>query len=317
MKYRDLISQVVREDMPDLEQVRENCHRQAIPQKSIVRTLRWSVAAAAILLLVTSTAVFAATGGLEQFLARFNPNFGEFAIAPLNPAYAVDQDIRIEVVGAQQIDNVLLVYTIMQDISGENRITRHMSPDIEFYVDDERMSTGGSTDRLLRFDRSTNTSYRERLLLGRDDMPQADTIELVITRIDCFEHGGQVRRAFEGEWIIAINANDLGIQPIVWSDVQVGNLDIEYMSLSPFGIQLRGTHTYGMANFPIIQASVEFEGIRRNYRFSGSGAGIGDDFFSSFSFADSPIDLDRVTAVIINGKRIQILESGYVISPTL
>ena len=39
------------------------------------------IAVAAVFFLVTSTAVFAATGGLEQFLAHFNPNFGEFAVA--------------------------------------------------------------------------------------------------------------------------------------------------------------------------------------------------------------------------------------------
>jgi len=54
-----------------------------------------------------------------------------------------------------------------------------MLPDIVFYVDGERMSTGGGTSSLLRFDRTTNTSYSERILLGRDDMPKADTIEIV------------------------------------------------------------------------------------------------------------------------------------------
>jgi len=226
----------------------------------------------------------------------------------LNPAYAVDQDIRIEVVGAQVIDNVLLVYTIMQDISGENRITRHMSPDIEFFVDGVRMSTGASSGRRLRFDRSTNTSYTERILLGHDDMPKTDTIELVINHIHCFERSGPMRRAFVGEWVITVNASDLGIQPIVWTDVAVGNRNIEHMSLSPFGIRLSGTHTYDtddLASFPHLHVEIEFDG-RRNYGFSGSGGGFGSDCFSSFSFANSPIDLDSVTAVIINGERIAI-----------
>ena len=77
MKYRDLISQVVREDMPDLEQVRENCHRLAIPQKPIVRKLRWSVAAAMAACFALVTVVYAAsviiqrfdTGGTTQFIS--------------------------------------------------------------------------------------------------------------------------------------------------------------------------------------------------------------------------------------------------------
>ncbi|MCL2565209.1 MAG: hypothetical protein FWE24_05285 [Defluviitaleaceae bacterium] len=284
----------------------EKLNTAEIPLKRKTSMRKLTIIAAAILLLVTSTAVFATTGGLEQFLARFNPNFGEFAIAPLYPAYAIDQGIRIEVVGAQQIDNVLLVYTIMQDVSGENRITRHMSPDFEFYVDGERMSTGGGSGRPLHFDRTTNTSYTERILLGRDDMPKADTIELVINHINCFERSGPVHRAFEGEWVIEVNTSDLGIQPIVWIDVSVGNLYIEHMSLSPFGVQFLGTHTYGdISSFPHITVEIEFENRRRNYRFSSQGMGIGYDHFSLFSFADSPIDIDEVVAIIINGERIQ------------
>lgn len=67
MKYRDLISQVVREDMPNLEQVRENCHRQAIPQKPIVRKLRWSVAAAMAACFALVTVVYAASVIIQRF----------------------------------------------------------------------------------------------------------------------------------------------------------------------------------------------------------------------------------------------------------
>jgi len=262
--------------------------------------------AAAVLILVTSTAIFATSGGLEQFLTRFNPNFGEFAIAPINPAYAIDQGIRIEVVGAQQIDNVLLLYTIMQDISGENRITRHMWPDIEFYVDGEIMSTGGGSGSWGHFDRATNTRYSERLLLGRDDMPKADTIELVINHIICTEHSGPMIRAFEGEWIITVNASDLGIQPIVWTDVPIGNMYIEQMSLSPFGLQITGSHSYGAWGFRshLLDISVEFENRWLNTRFSGMSGGIGENDFTLFSFANAPIDIDKVSAIIINGERI-------------
>ena len=181
-----------------------------------------------------------------------------------------------------------------------------MSPDIEFYIDGERMSTGSGVGKRLRFDRSTNTSYSERILLGRADMPKADTIEIVINHIHCYEHSlQQARRAFAGEWVITVNASDLGIQPIVWTDIQLENIHIEYMSLSPFGIRLAGTLNYDAndhRNFPV----VEFEGRRRNYRFSSSVGSFAGDSFTSFSFARAPIDINSATAVIIYGERIVI-----------
>jgi len=288
----------------NLENIKRLTH-QKTRRKFSMKKLATTIAAAA-LFIATSTGIFAASGGLDDFLARFNPNFGEFAIAPLEPAYATDQGIRIEVVGAQQIDNVVLIYTIMQDTTGENRLTRHMSPDIELYVEGERMSSGAGTGRRLRFDRTTNTIYTERILLGHDHMPKTDTIELLITRIDCFEHSGPVRRAFEGQWHITVNASDLGIQPILKNNITVGNLNIEHLSLSPFGLQFRGTHKYGgIENFPNITTELELNN-RRNYTFSSRGGGLCDDSFSFFSFATEPIDLQSVTAIIINNHRIPL-----------
>jgi len=76
MKSRDLIKQLVREDMPDLEQVRENCHTQAILQGRKAQRLRWSAAVAVTACLMIVTVVYAAsviidrfdTGGTMQFI---------------------------------------------------------------------------------------------------------------------------------------------------------------------------------------------------------------------------------------------------------
>jgi len=115
-----------------------------------------------------------------------------------------------------------------------------------------------------------------------------------------------VRRAFEGEWRITVNTIDLGIQPLVWEGVPLGGAHIDSMSLNPFGIQFAGTHqfdTRDMRNFPTFQVTVEFnEG--RNYTFSGSSGGFGPEEFNRFSFASVPINIEEVTAVIINGQCI-------------
>jgi len=290
--------------------------RRRFPMKKITALI-----AAAVFLLATTTIIFAATvsGELEQFLSRFNPNFGEFAIAPLYPAYAENQGIRIEAVGAQQIGAVVLVYVTVQDISGENRITRHISPDLELYINGQIMNVSKSSRR-LNFDRSTNTAYFEMRLVGEAGMPRADTIKLVTSRIQCFQHSGPIRTVVEGAWSITVNTSDLGIQPITWVDVVAGGLYIEYMSLTPFGLQLVGTHSYGMgglqldgpyshvgAGFPTLDVSLELENRRRDVSIAGgSSGGVGDDSFIFHVSSNSPIDIDAVVAVIVNGVRVLV-----------
>ena len=284
---------------------KENPTKRRLSMKKIA-----SIAVAAVLLLATASTIFAGAGGLEQFLARFNPNFGEFAIAPLYPAYAQDQGIRIEAVGAQQIGHVVLVYMTVQDTSGENRLTRHMSADLEIFVDGQFMN-GPSSGRRLNFDRTTNTMYFERIMVGEIDMPQAETIELRIGRIICTEHSGPIRTVLEGDWSMLVNTSDLEIRPLVWADIPGVNLHFDYISLSPFGLQMIGTHSYNtseLRNFPTFEVEIELENRRRNIRPSGGSGGIGPDDFSFFSFLTAPIDLGAVTAILINGERISTSE---------
>jgi len=283
-----------------LEKIEEKSNRRHFLMKKFAY-----IAAVAALLLITTTGIFAATGDLEQFLSRFNPNFGALAVAPIYPAYSVDEGIRIEAVGAQQIDNIVLVYVTMQDISGENRLTRYTSHDLEIYVDDQMLG-GARSSRRLNFDSTTNTSYFEIVLVGEPGLPKADEINLVMTSVQDLEHSGPIQRLIEGDWSLTVNASDLGIKPIVWENVIAGNLQIEHMSLTPFGLQMSGNHTYGMENFPFFDIRVELENRLFRVRLPGGGAGIGDYTFTAFQFADSPIDLENVTAVVINGTRISV-----------
>jgi len=268
-----------------------------------------AMAAAAIIILATSTGIFAASGGLEHFLARFNPSFGEFAIAPLYPAYAEDQGIRIEAVGAQHIGPVVLVYVIMQDISGENRLTRHMIPAIDIYVDGQIIN-GPSTSSPLNFDSSTNTVYFEMRIHDETGMPRADTLDLIINEIWCLEHTGRIQTPFTGEWQITVNTSDLGIQPITWTDVEAGNLSIEHISVNPFGVHVVGTHTYGTrprGSDPVLsEVSIEFDNRWFNTRLVNGGLFGYDNRFYVFFFANSPIDIDAVSAVIVRGERFQV-----------
>ena len=49
----------------------------------------------------------------------FDPVFGELASTMQSPAYADEQEIRVEVLGARYVGNVLLLYVSMRDLSGK------------------------------------------------------------------------------------------------------------------------------------------------------------------------------------------------------
>lgn len=267
----------------------------------------FAIAAVVAVFLITSSVIFAGGGGLENFLARFNANFGEFAIPPLYPAYAVDQDIRVEVVGAQQIDHIILAYVSVQDISGENRLSTDTNPSFAIFIDGEPVGRGGMTSQRLNFDAETNTTYHEMRLQGDPGMPLAESIELVMLRVEYFGHyTGQILPLIEGDWRMTVNTSDLGIRPIVWRDVSAGeSLHIDFMSLSPFGVYLEGNHEYG-SDFPWFDIRIEYEGRLFNRPILGGGGGIGPDCFSWFASPNRPIDIDDVAAVIVNGERIAV-----------
>jgi len=76
MKGKDLINKVIRVDVPDMEQVRVNCHQSAMSQSQPVKRLRWSVAAVIAACFLFATAAYAAsviinrldTGGTMEFI---------------------------------------------------------------------------------------------------------------------------------------------------------------------------------------------------------------------------------------------------------
>ena len=274
-------------------------------RRSVKKPLRLIITAASVMILiVVSGTAYASGGGLEMFLSRFNPDFGAFAIAPLEPAYAVDQGIRIEVVGAQQIGGVVLLYVSMQDISGDGRITSYHLPDFELIIDGQ-MRSGGRSKR-LSFDKSTNTSYFEIMINGELGMTRADSLELVVSGIMDLEHSGQMQWLAHGHWQMMVNTSDIGIEPIVWTDIQAGDIYIEYMSLTPFGLQAAGG---GWASdWPMLDAvQIEMSSRWRNVRPNGAGGGFSPDGeFEAFWNVASPIDLEAVEAVVFRGVRIPV-----------
>jgi len=272
---------------------------------------KFSVAVAAFLIFIAlSATAYATTGGLDQFITRFNPAFGDLAIPLEEPSYAENEGIRMGIYGAQQFGNAVLVYLTMQDITGENRLSVHTTPDLEIYGDGQSLSNGAQSSQRLYFNQSTNTLYFEVRVIGDAGIPQLDTLEIVAVGIMCSDparqRGGQIYTLAAGEWRMEVSTSDTDDQVMSWADIIIEGAHIDYMSLNPLGVQLNGNHTWDISERrSVLDVEIEVENRRRNIRLFGGG-GIGPDCFDFFFHTESPIDIDTVTTVVVNGVRIAV-----------
>ena len=280
--------------------------------KRIRRRLQIAIAAVLAFVMISATA-YASVGGLDGFIARFNPEFGAFALPLLEPAYAVDQGIKIEVVGARVFENIMLLYVTMEDLTGENRLARDIRPDFMVYSDGVSISRGGGGSAPLHFDIENNRSYLEiRLTLDAPVGPY-NALKIHAEVLNCFQHSGQVGRAAEGNWEMEIVIDHAESKTLVWTDICVGDFHIKYMSLGVMGLKIIGTCDWdwdeapygndGRSNF--ISVTIEVDNRIRNIRFRSTGGGQNPaGYFEVFFNAASPIDMDAVTGVIVEGVRI-------------
>ena len=284
----------------------------AMRQKKQRLPIKFSVTAAAVFIFMAlSITAYGATGGFDQFLARFNPAFGELAIPLIEPVYAENQGIRMEIYGAQQFGNAVLVYLSMQDTTGENRLSVHTTPDLEIYGDGQSLSNGAQSSQRLYFNKSTNTLYFEVRVIGDAGIPRLDNLEIVAVGIMCFDpardRGGQVYTLASGEWRMEVYTSDTDDQVISWADISITDAHIDYMSLNPLGIQINGSHTWDINERRAIpEIEIEVENRRRNIRLNTGGGGMGSNSFDFFFHTESPLDIETVTGVIVNGVRIAV-----------
>ena len=138
--------------------------RQGVGEKptSALRVRRGGrlLVAALVLLLVSTVALAASTGGLDWFLEQFNPPFAE--ILEPSGAYAEDQGIRMTVIGAQEIGGMAVVYLSVQDMSGEGQLAQYMSFADGFFlgVRGDHIRYGfGMGQEMMYFDEITSTAY--------------------------------------------------------------------------------------------------------------------------------------------------------------
>ena len=127
----------------------------------------------------------------EWFMDKFNPIFRDI-VDPIDIC-SEDQGIKVELIAGQKYDNNAIVYLSIQDTSGKNRITEETEFRDGLFVglNSQVNSFGyGVKDRLISFDRDTNTIYYELKISTDMNSPLSESLRLGTSRIyfDCVEY---------------------------------------------------------------------------------------------------------------------------------
>jgi hypothetical protein len=185
MREHEIIRKVIQEDLPDMEQIRKNCHREFATQPHAhvsTRRLLPLIAAIVIMLALAATA-FAYSGGFAWFIERFNPSFADI-VEPVAPDVnsSEDQGIIVTIIGTAHFDTMAVVYLSLQDIE-QNRIKEQISFRGGGFsvLTEAELYTGGWAERMLYFDKANSTAYMEIIL--ESDAPISDPLTIDITRI--------------------------------------------------------------------------------------------------------------------------------------
>jgi len=267
---------------------------------SIKKPVKFPAVAAAILILVViSVTTYAAMGGLDRFRYEFDPAFINLATPPSGSTYAESQGIRIEILGAERIHNFTLLYASVQDISGRDRLNRHTIPVFE-------RGEGGTSANLLHFDRATNTGYFEIFLSDRNKLEWDDALTISISSIG---HPGssasnyQWQTVIGGSWHMEVIIAESDHPSLSLTDISIPEMHVDHLVIHSFGIEMEGTHETEPEYFEL-RILIEIDS--RPIQMASGGGGIGENTFDFTWNPASPIDVESVTAIIINGYRVEI-----------
>lgn len=165
-----------------------NQKNQSPTPRRVPRSLAMVVAISAVFVITATAATAAALGNFDWLLAKINPSFGEI-VEPMGLS-CEDQGIRLEVLGAQKYDNMAVVYLSLQDISGQNRLTKQTEFRDGFSVNmpsqkqvsgqttENTTSSWGWKQNLLYLDEETNTAYYEFIITVDAASPLSNSLEL-------------------------------------------------------------------------------------------------------------------------------------------
>jgi len=312
------------------------------PKKSINKLLLTVVVVSVIVFM--STTVFAAFGGFDQFLRRAAPPFGDIILPVME--YAEDQGIRVTMLGARRFDNAAVLYLSMHDVMGENRVTEMAcvarSLDISENIQSSRHSaihsSWGMSVAPIYFDEISNTKYFQIIL--DSSRPLSDELSVVLSSIvleqefcDNWHIISDV--SLTGEWRVAAyleNAQDeyIHLENLVLENTGV-RFELEQIVINPIVMQINGRIFYDMEELQglYIESDEWFnpmnskpmheynrfifglyiEAAGETIRAPGGGSVVGGfgykSFTASFQF-NALLELNEVTAIIMNGERIEI-----------
>lgn len=187
----DMLSKITVDSSKLTEQVKSRLHEEStyIPAKQHRRWAWPTVAVIVMSLMLVVSVTAAAIVNFDWFIERFNPSFGKI-IEPVE-AHSEDKGIRMEVIGAQKYNNRAIIYLSLQDITGQNRLTEQTDFKDGFGVkvhsrtkegargEDEALVASMSwKQKMLYFDKDTNTIYYEFNITADPDSPLADPLAL-------------------------------------------------------------------------------------------------------------------------------------------
>lgn len=187
----EMFSQITVDSSKLAEQVKSRLYEGSadMPARHRKRWTRSTIAAIAISFVLVTSATASSFGNFDWFIKRFNPDFGKI-VEPVG-VYSEDEGIRMEVIGAQKYDNRAIIYLSLQDRTGQNRLTEQTDFRDGFNVKmhlptkegaksgDEVLSASMSwKQKMLNFNKDTNTIYYEFNITADPDTPLTDPLEL-------------------------------------------------------------------------------------------------------------------------------------------
>jgi hypothetical protein len=181
-----------------------------------------------VLLILTAATAYAAVslGVFDRFLDEHGSPFAEI-LSPVE-TFIIDQDIRVDIIGARHFNNNIVMYTSLTDISGQNRLTENT------WVDVGHLAPFGSTWTInrLSFDNESNTIYHRHQL-------SIDASDNVINSLP-----------FTIEHIVFYNGNEESLFPIPLSEL--GEVPTIYSHARGDGLRNHVLQPQSEGNFPAL-----------------------------------------------------------------
>ena len=279
-----------------------------------------------------------ANGLFDQWISTFRTGqqaFIDRVIMLDEPVYALSEGLLVEVLAVEHIEQSIFLYLTLQDVSGDRRFpefgesdfwgdplafeeflstnTRIRSnPTMDFwlYIDGELVSNNiGGSMSYLDFDYENQLFHLIYILSVFDEIPNdIDTLTLTVNRISRFSVGviGSEGTIVHGHWAFEVPASDNNHAYLMLEDIHViDNLYFDYIRVTPLEVRARWTQENNRIedNFIMIQLEINGETLL----FGGGTSSVNSEgiWEGRRSFM-RPIDVENITAIIINDIRIPI-----------